>query len=250
MTTARRDAAGGGGRAGHRRAARFTRYTTNPETATGDGIAMAWRAGCRVATWSSSSSIRLSYHPRRALSHHRALRGEARTSLARWPRFMRRTIARRAGAARHRRPRHRLRDEEAWPRSRLLDARHLARRSCRNISRRSMRAAGARHRHREAAVPVVPAAHYTCGGVVTDLEGRTDLPGVCGGRNHLPGLHGANRLASNSLLECVVLGRTCASRILASDAALTRALAGMGREPVETPTSRSSSLTTGTSCVC
>ena len=81
---------------------------------------------------------------------------------------------------------------------------------------------------------MVPAAHYTCGGIVTDLEGRCDLPGLYAvGEAGYTGLHGANRLASNSLLECVVLGRTCATHILGTPPAAAPALPDWDESQVE-----------------
>ncbi|HEX6721141.1 MAG TPA: FAD-binding protein, partial [Burkholderiaceae bacterium] len=83
-------------------------------------------------------------------------------------------------------------------------------------------------------IPVVPAAHYTCGGVVTDLQGRTDVADLYAvGETTYTGLHGANRLASNSLLECVVLGRTCAERIQQSDGRTAAAVPPWDESKVE-----------------
>jgi L-aspartate oxidase len=83
-------------------------------------------------------------------------------------------------------------------------------------------------------IPVVPAAHYTCGGVVTDLAGRTDLPGLYAvGETAYTGLHGANRLARNSLLECVVIGRSCAARIVAEPSRARAALPPWDESRVE-----------------
>jgi len=208
------------------------RYTTNPDTATGDGIAMAWRAGCRVANmefiqFHPTCLYFPSGHPQdRSFLITEALRGEG--AFLRLPdgppgepaggtRFMpahdeRAELAPRDVVAR-------AIDFEMKKHGLdcvMLDATHLGEAFLKShfptIHARCLQLGIDIARQ---PIPVVPAAHYTCGGIVTDLDGRCDLPGLYAvGETGYTGLHGANRLASNSLLECVVLGRTCAAHIV------------------------------------
>ncbi len=207
------------------------RYTSNPETATGDGIAMAWRAGCRVGNMEFIQfHPTCLYHPQeRSFLITEALRGEGARLLL--PDSALATLGSRE--ALRFMPAHDERAELA-PRDIVaraidfemkkhgvdhvwLDATGLGADFLReHFPTILARCAALGIDITRQPIPVVPAAHYTCGGVVTDLQGRTDLAGLYAvGETTYTGLHGANRLASNSLLECVVLGRTCAEHMLA-----------------------------------
>ena len=206
-------------------ASRAWLYSTNPRGSTGDGIAMAWRAGCRMSNMEFNQ-----FHPTCLYNHDvknflitEAMRGEG--GQLKIPgsgyRFMpdfdpREELAPRDIVAR-------AIDHEL---KRLgLDYVHL------DISHRDpefIRSHFPTIAERLAQpdigiditcepIPVVPAAHYTCGGVVVDLHGCTDVPGLyAAGEVTQSGLHGANRLASNSVLECLVFGLAAAQHINAN----------------------------------
>ena len=201
-------------------AAALWQRTTNPLGAVGDGIAMAYRAGAGVADLEF-----VQFHPT-ALPGSGVLLSEA---------------LRGAGALLLDGSGHRFTDELA-PRdvvAREIGARGTALLDLRPVDRDrfpsvmgSLEDAG--FDPAVEPVPVAPAAHYTMGGVVTDLDGRTELPGLyAAGECACTGVHGANRLASNSLLECLVFGRRAALASVAEPELPVRLGTSPVAEPVE-----------------
>ncbi len=178
-------------------AAALWQRTTNPPGSVGDGMAAAYRAGAALADLEF-----VQFHPTTlvdsSLLLSEALRGEGAVLLDEWGERFTDELAPRDVVAR----------EIAARGTALLDLREIDRERFPTLMG-SLERSG--YDPAETPIPVAPAAHYTVGGIVTDLSGRSEVPGLyAAGECAATGVHGANRLASNSLLECLVFGRRAA----------------------------------------